>query len=278
MKHHRRDTGVLFAHILLIVASVFALFPVFWMISVSLRPNRHIFKIPPAWIPPELTTEVYREIFATPQYLWAFANSYFVAIGVTIASLALATLAAYSFSRFEYRGSRLIQFFIVGTQMVPPISLVVPYFILISTLKLYDTYLGLIVTYTAFVLPFSTLMLLSYFNTIPRDLEEVAMVDGCTRIGALFRILLPIVRPGMVATGVYAFLLAWNEFLFAVTLTRSPEMRLVPVALASLVGEHAYQWNLIMGFSVLACVPLLVAFLFFQKYLVSGLTLGAVKA
>ncbi len=277
MKHHRRNIGALVAYILLIIASLFALFPVLWMTSVSLRPNRDIFKIPAAWIPPEITTEVYRQIIGTPQYLRVFANSYFVAVGVTIVSLALATLAAYSFSRFKYQGSRLIQFFIVGTQMVPPISLIVPYFILISTLKLYDTYLGLIVTYIAFVLPFSTLMLLSYFNTIPHDLEEAAMVDGCTWIGSLFRILLPIVRPGMVATGVYAFLLAWNEFLFAVILTKSPEMRLVPVALASLLGEHAYQWNLMMGFSVFACVPLLIAFLFFQKYLVSGLTLGAVK-
>jgi multiple sugar transport system permease protein len=273
----RPTGGALVAYVLLGLASTFALFPIFWMLSVSLRPNREIFKIPPAWLPPEWTGEAYRQILDTPQYLRVFANSYFVAAAVTMISLGLAVLSAYSFSRFEFRGSRVIQFFIVGTQMVPPISLIIPYFILITSLRLYNTYPGLILTYTAFVLPFSTLMLLSYFNTIPQDLEEAAMVDGCTRLGSLLRIVLPIVVPGLVATGVYAFLLAWNEFLFAVTLTQSPDMRLVPVALASLAGEHAYQWNVLMGFSVLACCPLLVAFLFFEKYLVAGLTLGAVK-
>src|SRR5262249_11554345 len=154
------------------------------------------------------------------------ANSYFVAAAVTLVSLVLATLAAYAFSRFEFHGSRLIQFFIVGTQMEPPISLILPYFVLITVLKLYNTYSGLILTYTAFVRPFSPLMLLSYFNTVPQDLEEAAMVDGCTRLGSLVRILLPVMLPGLVATGVYAFLLAWNEFLFAVTLTQTPDMRL----------------------------------------------------
>jgi multiple sugar transport system permease protein len=273
----RRDWSVAVAYALLAGAVAFALFPVFWMVSVSLRANAEIFKIPPAWLPPEPTGEAYGLILGTPAHLRAFANSYAVALAVTAISLALAVLAAYGFSRFDFRGSRLIQFFIVGTQMVPPVSLIIPYFILITTLKLYNTYPGLILTYTAFVLPFATLMLLSYFNTIPPDLEEAAMVDGCTRLQALVRIVLPIVRPGLVATGVYGFLLAWNEFLFAVTLTRSPDMRLVPVALASLAGEHAYQWNVLMAFSVLACLPLFAGFLFFERYLISGLTLGAVK-
>jgi multiple sugar transport system permease protein len=276
-RRRRRENGVVVAYALLTLASIFSLFPVFWMVSVSLRENRDIFKIPPAWLPPEFSVDAYLQILSTPQYMWVFAKSFFVALAVTAVSLGFAVLAAYGFSRFEVHGSRAVQFFIVGTQMVPPISLIIPYFILITTLQLYNTYAGLILTYTAFVLPFSTLMLVSYFNTIPPDLEEAAMIDGCTRIGALFRILIPIVRPGLVATAVYAFLLAWNEFLFAVTLTQTPDMRLVPVALASLAGEHAYQWNVMMAYSVLACFPLLIAFLFFQKYLVSGLTLGAVK-
>ena len=240
-------------------------------------PEREIFRIPPAWLPPELTGQAYAQILGTAAHLRVFANSYVVALAVTAVSLLLATLAAYSFSRFDFRGSRSIQFFIVATQMVPPVSLIIPYFILITTLQLYNTYAALVLTYTAFVLPFATLMLLSYFNTIPRDLEEAAMVDGCGQLGALVRIVLPIVRPGLVATGVYGFLLAWNEYLFAVTLTRSPDMRLVPVALASLAGEHAYQWNVLMAFSVLACLPLFVGFLCFERYLIAGLTLGAVK-
>lgn len=273
----RWEKGPIVVYTLLTIASVFALFPILWMVSVSLRSNRDIFRIPPAWIPPKFTTEAYQEILGTPHYVRVFANTYFVAAAVTVVSLVLAALAAYSFSRFDFRGSRVIQFFVIGTQMIPPISLVIPYFVLITTLKLYDTYTGLIVTYAAFVLPFSTLMLISYFNTIPRDIEEAALVDGCTRIGSLIRVLLPLAVPGLVGTGVYAFLLAWNEFLFALTLTQGADMRVVTVAIALLSGEQAFQWNVMMSFATLACIPLLVTFLFFQKYLVSGLTIGAVR-
>jgi multiple sugar transport system permease protein len=273
----QRTLDKVVTYVLLCVASIFAIFPIFWMISVSFRPNMEIFTIPPAWLPITFTLEAYDTLFNTPQYLRTFVNSYFVAFAVTIVSLFLATLGAYGFSRFDFRGNRVIQLFIIGTQMIPPISLIIPYFILIVGLKLYDTYVGLIVTYTAFVLPFSTLMMISYFNTISQDLEEAAMVDGCTRIGSLTRVILPILLPGLVATGVYAFLLAWNEFLFAVTLTQSTGMRLVPVGIALLVGEHAYQWNLMMAMSVVASLPLLLLFIFLQKYLISGLTVGAVK-
>jgi multiple sugar transport system permease protein len=274
---HRRNINTITTYALLCLASVFALFPIFWMISVSLRPNREIFTIPPAWLPTTFTTEAYETLVSMPQVLQTFVNSYFTAFAVTIVSLFLATLAGYGFSRFNFTGNRFIQLFIIGTQMIPPISLIIPYFILIVGLKLYDTYLGLILTYTAFVLPFSTLMMISYFNTITTDLEEAAMVDGCTRLTSLTKVLLPVILPGLVATGVYAFLLAWNEFLFAVTLTQSPGMRLVPVGIALLVGEHAYQWNLMMAMSVTASLPLLVVFVFLQKYLISGLTVGAVK-
>jgi len=267
----------LLTYLSLAIASVLSLFPIFWMVSVSLRPNVDIFRIPPAWVPSVFTTEAYREILGTAQHVRAFVNSYFTAFMVTLVSLCFATLGGYGFSRFNFRGSRIIQLAIIGTQMIPPISLVIPYFIMIVKLKLYNTYLGLILTFTAFVLPFSTLMMVSYFNTVPQDLEEAAMVDGCTRVGALARVVLPLVLPGLAATGVYAFLLAWNEFLFAVTLTQSPDMRLVPVDIAMLMGEHAYQWNVMMALSVLASVPLLVMFLFLQRYLVSGLTVGAVK-
>lgn len=273
----RRKWNSILVYVLLILASIFALFPIFWMASVSFRPNREIFTIPPAWLPVTFTTEAYDQILSNPQYIRMFVNSYFIALAVTLVSLVLATLAGYGFSRFDFRGNRIMQLFIIGTQMIPPISLIIPYFIMIVTLKLYDSYAGLVLTYTAFVLPFSTLMMISYFNTIPQDLEEAAMVDGCTRVGSLVRVILPIVLPGLVATGVYAFLLAWNEYLFAVTLTQSAEMRLVPVGIAMLMGEHVYQWNLMMGLSVLASLPLLIVFLFLQKYLISGLTVGAVK-
>lgn len=247
------------------------------MVSVSFRPNVDIFRSPIQFLPLHPTTDAYVHIFRNHPLLRALANSYMVALAVTLLSLVLAVLAAYSFSRFDFHGNRILQMFIIGTQMIPPIALVVPYFIMIVTLKLYDTYQGLVATYTSFVLPFATLMLTSYFNTIPTELEEAAMVDGCSRLGSMVRIVLPNVLPGLVATGVYAFLLAWNEFLFAVVLTRGAAVRMITVAIAMLMGEHAYEWNVMMGLSILASVPLMVAFLFLQRYLVSGLTVGAVK-
>jgi len=247
------------------------------MLSVAFRSNVEIFSVPPAWLPPTFTMEAFDAVLKTSQYVRMYVNSYGVSLAVSAVSLAMAILAGYGFSRFKFHGSRPLQLFIIGTQMVPPISLVVPYFILMVILNLYDTYWGLIVTYTAFVLPFATLMMTSYFNTIPTDLEEAAMVDGCTRVGSMVRVVLPLMLPGMVATGVYAFLLAWNEFLYAVALTQSESLRLVPVGIALLMGEHVYQWNVMMALSILASLPLLVMFLFLQRYLISGLTVGAVK-
>ena len=264
-------------YFLLVLAAAFSLAPILWMISISFRPNVEIFRIPPALLPPTFTTEAYNTILTTPHYLRMFVNSYFVALSVTAFSLVLATLAAYGFSRFELPGNRIVQLFIVGTQMLPPVTLIVPYFILITTLKLYDTYPGLILTHTAFVLPFATLMLTSYFNTVPRELDEAGMIDGCSRVGVLVRVLLPLMFPCMIATGIYSFLFSWNEFLFALTLTQSVDMRLVPVGIATLMGEHVYQWSVMMGLSVFASLPLLFMFIFLQKYLIAGLTLGAVK-
>ena len=262
---------------ILSVAVVFALFPVFWMISISFRPNMEIFQLPPKLLPPTWTTEAYKAILTNSSYLIVFRNSYMVAIAVTVVSLLFAVLAGYSFARFNVRGSRLMQLFIIGTQMVPPVSLIIPYFILAARMHLYDTFGGLILTYVSFVMPFATLMMISYFNTIPPDMEEAAMVDGCSRMGAMVRVTLPIALPGMVATAVYGFLLAWKEYLFAVTLIQAPTKRLLPVSIAMLLGEHVYQWNVMMALSVLASVPLLIIFIFLQKYLVAGMTVGAVK-
>lgn len=266
-----------FTYSALTIASAIALFPVFWMFSISLRRNVDIFRLPPALLPPQWTLEAYNSILTDSSYLSVFRNSYLVAVSVTVIALLFAVLGGYSFSRLRVRGSRLMQLFIIGTQMVPPVSLIIPYFILSARLELYDTLPGLIMTYVAFVMPFATLMMISYFNTIPPDMEEAAMVDGCSRLGALARVTVPVALPGMVATAVYSFLLAWKEYLFAVTLIQDPDKRLLPVSIAMLLGEHMYQWNMMMALSVLASIPLLIIFIFLQRYLVAGMTVGAVK-
>jgi multiple sugar transport system permease protein len=261
----------------LVGLAALVLFPPAWMVTASIRPNPEIFLQPARWIPPTPSLEAYQKVFTNAVYIRYFLNSYFVAFSTTFLCIFLATLAAYGMSRFRFRGERLVQLFIVGTQLVPPISLVIPFFVLISQFGLYDTYPALILTYASFALPLATLMLANYFATIPVEIEEAALIDGCSRVRALWEIVFPLSRPGIIATGVYAFLLSWHDLLFVLTLTKSTEMRTAPLGIALLMTEHAFDWNVMMAVSIIASIPLLVGFAFAQRYLSSGLSGGAVK-
>jgi len=166
---------------------------------------------------------------------------------------------------------------IVSVQAVPPITLLIPYFGLIVFLGLYNTYPGLILTYLVFTLPYAIIMMTGYFNTLPRELDEAVKVDGGSSWTALWRILVPVAVPGMVSVGIYTFMIAWNEYLFALTLTKTPEMRTVPIGIQLLMGQHSYEWNQMMSMSILGCIPVLLLFLFFQRFFIGGMTAGAVK-
>ncbi len=263
---------------LLVLAIVIMCFPIAWMMSVSVRPNVEVMKIPPDWLPQVFTLEGYKKIFANTKYLYVFANTCFVALVVTILSLTLGSMAAYALARFKFIGHRAVLMFLITTQMFPLVLLCIPYFRIFITLGLYDSLTALIITYLTFTLPFCILMLRSYFLNIPRDMEEAAMVDGCTRPGAIYRILLPMSYPAFIGAGLYTFLLAWNEFLFAVVLIESWEKRVLTIAIYSLLAEFVTDWNTMMAFSVLASLPLVVAFIFLQKYMVQGMTGGALTS
>jgi multiple sugar transport system permease protein len=261
---------------LLIAAAVVMLFPIAWMLTVSVRPNIEVMKIPPDWIPQIFTLDAYRKVLSSPRYLRTFVNTYFVALVVTFLSLAVGTLAGYALARFRFRGQRTVLMFLITTQMFPLVLLCIPYFQMVVRLGLYDTLTALIVVYTTFTLPFCTLMLRSYFAQIPKDMEEAAMVDGCTRLGAIRRTLLPLSYPAMIGAGLYTFLLAWNEFLFAVVLIEAWEQRVITIAIYSLLAEFVTEWSMMMAYSVLASAPLVLAFVFLQRYMVRGMTAGAV--
>jgi multiple sugar transport system permease protein len=259
------------------LVSLIVAFPVLWMLSISFRPNVETFSLPPRLIPQTFILDAYKSILSNPDYLRFFVNSYFVGLMVTLVSVCIGSLAGYGFSRFDFRGNRVMEVFIVVTQMIPPITLLIPYFAMIVAFRLYDNYLGLIVTYTSFTLPYSILMLTGYFNTISKELDEAAIVDGCSHFRVLWNVVLPVAIPGIISTAIYTFLLSWNEFLFALALTRSTSMRTVPVGIALLMGEASFHWNEMMSFSVLGSIPVLILFLFVQKYFLAGLTAGAVK-
>ncbi|RSM64223.1 sugar ABC transporter permease [Actinoplanes sp. ATCC 53533] len=258
--------------------AAFAGLPVVWMLSTSFKANGEVFEVPPRLITENFSFDAYTAILSDPAQLRFFLNSYIVALSVTALTLFVAILAAYGFSRYQFPLKRSINAVIVSVQAVPPITLVIPYFGLVVALGLYNTYPGLILTHMVFTLPYAIIMMTAYFNTLPKELDESVKVDGASSWTALWRILVPISVPGMVAVGVYTFMISWNEYLFALTLTRTDDMRTVPIGIQLLMGQHSYEWNQMMAMSILGSIPVLVLFLLFQRRFIGGLTSGAVKA
>ena len=269
------QAGVIFA---LSVGAVFAGFPVFWMLVSSFKANPEIFELPPRVVTDNFSFDAYTTILTDPVKVRFFINSYVVALSVTALTLVVAILAGYALSRFEFPFKRPLNMVIVSVQAVPPITLLIPYFGLMVTLHLYNTYFALILTYMVFTLPYAIIMMTGYFNTLPKELDEAVKCDGAGTMTALWRILVPISIPGLVSVGIYTFMIAWNEFLFALTLTRTENMRTVPIGIQLLMGQHSFKWNEMMAMSILGCLPVLILFLFFQRYFIGGMTAGSVKS
>ncbi|MCP4306462.1 MAG: carbohydrate ABC transporter permease [bacterium] len=261
----------------LAVGLLFSGFPILWMLFSSLKSNTEIFALPPTLLPKIFTLTAYESIFTDPVKIRFFFNSYLVAGVVTLLTVIVATLAAYSFSRYQYRLKKISNLLVISTQTVPPITLIIPYFGMVVAFGIFNTYLALIMTYMVFTLPYAILLMTGYLNTLPKELDEAVLVDGGSSWTALWRVIVPVSVPGIVATSVYTFLLAWNEFLFALTLTKSMDLRTVPIGIHLLMGQHAFEWNEMMAMSVLGSLPLLLLYLIAQRYFLAGMTAGSVK-
>lgn len=272
-------TGITKALVLiaLLLGALYAGFPVLWMLASSFKPNTEIFAYPPRLIAESFSFGAYKAVLTSPEQVRFFFNSYLVSILVTTFTLIVGILGGYSFSRYEFKFKKPLNMIIISVQAVPPITLMIPYFSLIVILKLYNTYSALVLTYMVFTLPYAIIMMTGYFNTLPRELDEAVMMDGGSSFVALWRVLVPISVPGIVSVGIYTFMLAWNEFLFALTLTKTTDMRTVPVGIQLLMGQHSYEWNQMMAMSVLGSLPVLLLFLFFQRFFMAGMTAGSVK-
>jgi len=274
----KRKIGLRIALLIgLLIGAVFAGFPIFWMLVSSFKTNTEIFASPPQLITRGFSFDAYLAVLNDPEEIRFFINSYVVALSVTAFTVVFAIMAAYAFSRYEFRLKKVLNVVIIGTQAVPPIALIIPFFGLMVTLGLYNTYGGLIVTYIVFTLPYAIIMMTSYFNSIPRELDEAVKVDGANAWTALWRIIVPVSVPGIVSVAVYTFMISWNEYLFALTLTRTNDLRTVPVGIQLLIGQNSYHWNQMMAISILGSIPVLILFLIFQRYFIGGLTAGSVK-
>ena len=272
-KFYRR----IMVYVALTVVTLILAFPIIWMVSVSLKPTVETFSLPPRLIPESLTFDGYVRVLENPQFRRFLLNSYILGLVVTLLSLVIGTLAAFGFSRYRFFGDKAAKLFVITTQMVPTITLLIPFFGVIVWLRLYDSIWGLILTYLTFSLPYAVIMMNGYLDTIPKDFDEAATIDGCGPLGVLFRVLLPVALPGIISTAVYTFLLSWNEFLFALALTRSVEMRTVPVGISMMVGEFGLKWDEMMAFSVIGSLPVLILFMLVQRFVVSGLSAGGIK-
>lgn len=261
------------------VALLFALAPVYWMLTISLKSEVEQFSVPPRWFDFTPTLAHYREAFIERSFGQYLLTSALVALVSTLCAMLVGTLAAYALARFSLprRMDARLSLWILSTRMFPPIVTAVPLFLMMRDVRLLNTRAALVIVYTAFNLPFVVWMMRGFFREIPREIEEAAMVDGDSRLGALRRVLLPLVAPGLAATAVFCLIISWNEFLFALVLTQTDAAMTLPVGIAGRVTQYEIKWGIMSAAGVVAMIPILAFAMAVQRYLVRGLSLGAVK-
>jgi multiple sugar transport system permease protein len=265
-------TGVL---VLAIVA--FCLFPLIWTLLTSLKPEADIVTATLQYIPRHVTLDNYVTLWQQSGFPTLVANSVVVTSTTGVICLTIGTLAAYSFSRYRFRGRGKLLIFYLVIRMFPVVLMIIPLFVMMRNLGLLDSRFGLALAYTTFLLPLCIWMLKGFFDAIPLELEEAARIDGCTRLGALVRIVLPLARSGLVTTAVFVAIVAWNEFLFAMMMTTSQGSRTWPVGLQLMVGEFQLPWGPLSAGGILSIIPIIIFFALVQQSLIRGLTAGAVK-
>ena len=270
-------------YVVLTIIFVYIVFPFYWAVRSSVSPDSELFVTPVHYWPFAPTLDHYAQVLTDGQFVRALLNSALVAGSSTILSLFIGTVGAYALGRFKFRGRLPVMYLILSMTMFPAIAILGSLFDLVQRFGLYNNLLSLIITYLVFTLPFTIWVLTSFFQSLPKELEEAAYVDGCTPLETLYKVMLPLVAPGMVTTGLLAFIASWNEFLFAVSFIQTPENRTVPLAIflfstaTSSGSSYEIPWGAIMAGTVIVTIPLVVLTLVFQNRIISGLTAGAVK-
>ncbi len=268
-------------YIVLAIIFVYIVFPFYWAFRSSITPDGELFVTPVHYWPATPTFAHYEQVFGDGQFVRALGNSALVAVTSTVLSLFIGTVGAYALGRFRFKGRLPVMYLILSMTMFPSIAILGSLFDLVRRFGLYNNLISLIITYLVFTLPFTVWVLTSFFQSLPKELEEAAYVDGASPWETLYKVMLPLVAPGMVTTGLLAFIAAWNEFLFAVSFLQTPENRTVPLAIflfaTSSGGGYEIPWGAIMAGTVVVTIPLIILTLIFQNRIISGLTAGAVK-
>lgn len=273
----KKSTRIVVYTVLILLICI-SLFPVYWMVISSFKHNNSLIAWPPDFTPSVKTLDNYKTMFGNAKYLTYFKNSLITSLGSVVVSMVVSILAAYAFSRYRFRCKNVLMSALMNIQIFPVTVIVISLFTFYSKLGLQSTYVGLILAELVYSLPFTVWFLKAFMDTVPISLDEAAKIDGCSRLQVLFRVVLPVVRPGLIAIGIYTFLYAWDDFVFSQIIMKKESMKTLPVGMASsFIGEFIFDYAGMMTLSVIASLPVVVSFIFAGKYMVEGLTSGAVK-
>ncbi|MFO7320376.1 MAG: carbohydrate ABC transporter permease [Chloroflexota bacterium] len=277
MRYPRNVAGRILLYVAILFSLIAMLFPIGWMLSTAFKPASEVFAFPPTWIPANPTFEAFRGAITGPLARF-FLNSFIVAAGTTLLATFSGALAAYALSRFPFRGSQSLLLFFLASLAFPLPLLMISMYMMFAQLRLLNSFWALIIGHTVITLPIVVWLLKSFFDTLPREVEEAAYIDGAGPFHTLIRIVFPMSRPGLAASSIFIFVTSWNEFMFGLTFTSSNELRPLPAGISLVfLQEFQYRWPEMMAVATIATIPILALFLFFQRQFIQGLTVGAVK-
>lgn len=273
-----RNSNEIYLNIVAVIVGLIYLFPLFWLLSSSFKMEAEIFKSPPTFLPSRLYLDPYIDQFIGKFNMFrSFFNSCAISISTMVLSITLSSMAAYGLARFNFRGRKVLILSFLITQMLPATLILTPLFIIFNKLNLYNTFLGPIIADITIAIPFSVLMLRTFFLSIPKELDDSARVDGCNVFTAFWKIMLPIAYPGVVVVAIFSFLFAWGDLIYANTFMNQYALMPMTAGIYNFVGQYGVSWNRVMAFGALTVFPVVMIFIFMQKYIVTGLTSGAVK-
>ena len=281
MGEEKKITGS--RNVILCIVSVlvlcFLLFPLFWTLNTSLKTEQEIFQNPPTFYPHVLNTQSYAAQVETGDFnmFRSFANSFLISLSSMLIAVVLAVPASYAIAKYRFKGRKVMLLFFLVTQMLPVSVLLTPMFIMFKGMHVYNTWWSAILADTTIGIPFSILILKNYFASIPKELEEAAYIDGCTRFGAFMRILVPVAKPGIIVCAVFSFLYAWGDLAYGMTFILDQQKRPITAGIFNFMGQYGTKWSYLSAFAIVTIIPVAVIFIFMQKYIIAGMTNGAVK-